>query len=167
MYLDRRDLTFLRLAGIYRWLPFNSLDRYGFEGLSEDVGLLARFDFLSVARNRKYCQLTAKGYSFLQEHGYPCLLSTHRAYENDPVLRRRLEVTAVALTALRAGIDPLQDHLEALNRQPIFLPAFVLRTGERNLMNAAACVGFGHWETRHTCCSTPGRTIRACISRTS
>ena len=62
-----------------------------------------------------------------------------------PALRRRLEVGTVLLTCLGAGIEPAYDKVERLKRQPVFLPAFALRGGDGNLMNAASCVGFGHW----------------------
>jgi len=135
----------LRLAGIYRWLPFGSLNDYGFDGLTEDVGALVNAGLLSVARSGKFCKLTARGYSFLRQRGCPCMTKARRPYDNDPALRRRLAATAVMLTALRAGIDPLRDQVDALRNQPVFLPAFVLRTGQGNLMNAASCIGFGHW----------------------
>jgi hypothetical protein len=136
---------FLRLAGIYRWLPFDNLNHYGFDGLAEDAGTLVSAGLLSVARSGKFCKLTAQGYRFLQERGCPCLTKNRRPYDNDPALRGRLETAAVMLTALRAGIDPLRDHADALRNQPVFLPAFVMRTGQGNLMNAASCIGLGHW----------------------
>lgn len=37
------------------------------------------------------------------------------------------------------------NKVDRLKRQPVFLPAFALRGGDGNLMNAASCVGFGHW----------------------
>lgn len=49
------------------------------------------------------------------------------------------------LTCLRAGIDVFQDNVNGLAFQPTFYPAFDLRDGEINLMNAANCSGFGHW----------------------
>ena len=145
MQLDRRDLMLLRLAGIYRWLPFDSLNNFGFDGLIEDTGTLVNSGLLSVSRSGKFCKLTARGYRFLQERGCPCMTKARRPCDNDPALRRRLETASVMLTALRAGIDPLRDHVDALHNQPVFLPAFVLRTGQGNLMNAASCIGFGHW----------------------
>ena len=51
----------------------------------------------------------------------------------------------VLLTCLGAGIEPAYDKVDRLKRQPVFLPAFALRGGDGNLMNAASCVGFGHW----------------------
>ena len=74
-----------------------------------------------------------------------CHAPTKRPYAQSSALRRRLEVGTVLLTCLGAGIEPAYDKVDRLKRQPVFLPAFALRGGDGNLMNAASCVGFGHW----------------------
>jgi hypothetical protein len=51
----------------------------------------------------------------------------------------------ILFTCLGAGIEPACDKVSQLKRQPVFLPAFALRGGDGNLMNAAGCAGFGHW----------------------
>ena len=51
----------------------------------------------------------------------------------------------IMLTCRRAGIDVTQNTVQSLSRQPTFLPAFAMRTGGINLMNAANCAGLGHW----------------------
>jgi hypothetical protein len=130
---------------MYRWLPYNGIGAYGFGGLTEDIGTLAATGLFHIARSGKFCKLTAKGYDLLKRLGSPYQACPHKPYDNDRVLQRRLEVVAVMLATLRAGIDPFPDHVDALNGQPVFLPAFVLRTGTGNLMNAASCTGFGHW----------------------
>ena len=53
----------------------------------------------------------------------------------------------VLLTCLGAGIEPAYDKVDRLKRQPVFLPAFALRGGDGNLMNAASCVASATGET--------------------
>jgi len=145
MLLDHCDLMSLRLAGIYRWLPFDSLSVFGFDCCKTEIKRLASLDMVKIARSGSYLRLAEKGTAALEESGYPADKEGWRAYGNSPALRRRLEVVSVMLTALRAGIDPLQKQVDALRNQPVFFPAFALRVGAGNLMNAASCVGFGHW----------------------
>jgi len=121
MLYDRRDFGLLRLAGAYQWLPLAPLRSLSpLKQLSREADLLSAFD-LSF-------QPPAK-----------------RPYSNSPTLRRRLEVGSILFTCLSAGIEPALDKVERLKHQPVFLPAFTLRTGDGNLMNAAGCAGFGHW----------------------
>ena len=74
-----------------------------------------------------------------------CPPSAKRPYTHSPSLRRRLEAGTILLTCLGAGIEPAHDKSERLKQQPVFLPAFALRSGDGSLMNAASCAGFGHW----------------------
>jgi hypothetical protein len=113
--------------------------------LSAETDKLIALKLMARARSGKYVMLTQNGCEMLRSLGYPADGGGKRAYENSLALRRRLEVCRVMLTALRAGIDTLCDGAYALRAQPVFRPAFALRTGGVNLMNAASCVGFGHW----------------------
>jgi hypothetical protein len=106
---------------------------------------LLALKLMALSRSGKYFMLTARGYGFLDDLGWHYERGVKRAYENSTALRRRLEVCSVMLTALRAGIDVLCEGAYALRSQPVFRPAFALRTGGVNLMNAASCIGFGHW----------------------
>ena len=145
MQLDGRDLTILRLAGSYRWLPYGILSQLGLISRNGEISLLVKLGLLSLSSKNRYIKLTQQGYDTLHKHGYDYDPGSKRAYANSAALRRRLEVSSVALTALRAGIDVLPDDIDALSSQPTFFPAFSLRTGGSNLMNAANCAGFGHW----------------------
>jgi hypothetical protein len=145
MILDNFDLLMLRLAGKYRWLPSGSLGAFRQDAHKAGIDALFGLGFMKAARGGKYVMLTQKGCKFLRGLGHPADGAGNRAYENNPALRRRLEVCRVMLTALRAGTDTLRDGVDSLREQPVFYPAFALRTGEGNLMNAASCVGFGHW----------------------
>jgi hypothetical protein len=145
MKLDGRDLELLRLAGKYRWLPYGKIGELGFTDLADAIITLKKTGFFGIARSKEYMKPTPKGYKALRECGYAYRDSARRAYSGDPALRRRLEVASIALTALRAGIDILQDEVDALRNQPVFFPAFDLRTRDINLMSNANCAGFGHW----------------------
>jgi len=145
MLLDQSDMLLLRLTGAYRWLPCDSLSVFGFGSLRNAATLLSNIKLVKLARSGKYIMLTEKACEFLTRLNYPADTEGHRAYDNSDPLRRRLEVASVMLTCLRAGIDTLQDDVDALAEQPTFYPAFLLRTGEINLMNAASCIGFGNW----------------------
>ena len=159
MMLDHRDILVLRLAGKYRWLPFDILDRYNLASLADDIAMLAKTGYLGISRNKRYVKLMPKGYEYLDEHGYNYEVPAKRAYESSITLRRRLTVSEIMLTCLRAGIDVLQDHVDALREQPVFLPAFALRLGDINVMSNASCAGFGHWGNKAfmlhyvSCCS--------------
>lgn len=103
-----------------------------------------RLGLLSSSRNRRYLSLTGEGYDLLSRCGYAYVPAGKRPYAGSAALRRRFETGSVLLGCSRAGIEAI-DQVEDLCRQPVFLPAYALRTGGRNLMNAATCIGFGHW----------------------
>jgi hypothetical protein len=145
MMLDRRDIELLRLAGKYRWLPYDSLDLFGLPGLAATAEALSINDYLSIARNRRYMTPAPRGYEYLEHERYAYDATIKRAYANSPILRRRLETSEIMLTCLRAGIDVLRDEVDALRDQPVFFPAFDFRSGDVNVMNNAACAGFGHF----------------------
>jgi hypothetical protein len=145
LILDNTGLLLLRLAGAYRWLPSGSLGTLRLYEMSAETEKLIALKLMTRPRSGKYLMLTARGYEFLNEHGWHYERSVKRAYENSVALQRRLDVCSVMMTALRAGIDTLCDGPYALRGQPVFRPAFALRTGGVNLMNAASCIGFGHW----------------------
>jgi hypothetical protein len=145
LILDNTGLLLLRLAGAYRWLPSGSLGTLRLHEMTAEAEKLIALKLITQSRSGKYLMLTTRGYDFLDEHGWHYERTTKRAYENSTSLHRRLEVCSVMLTALRAGIDTLCDGAYALRSQPVFRPAFALRTGGVNLMNAASCIGFGHW----------------------
>ncbi len=146
MLYDRRDFGLLRLAGAYQWLPLAPLRALSpLKQLSREASLLSTLGTLTVSRNGEYLSLTPEGYQFLSAFDLHCQPPAKRPYSNSPTLRRRLEVGAILFTCLSAGIEPALDKVEHLKRQPVFLPAFTLRSGDGNLMNAAGCSGFGHW----------------------
>jgi hypothetical protein len=145
MILDNFDMHMLRLAGKYRWLPSGSLGAFRQDAHKAGIDALFGLGLLTSDRKGNYLALTPRGYALLRKHGWSYTQSSKRAYAGSAALRRRLEVCRVMLTALRAGTDTLRDGVDALREQPVFYPAFALRTGEGNLMNAASCAGFGRW----------------------
>ena len=145
MKLDRRDIELLRLAGRYRQIHLGVLGKLSFAGIEDEISLLSAAGLIKSSRDGKYMRLSVAGYEMLRRQGHDYGSGSDKPYTNASALRRRLEVASCALTALRAGIDVLPDNIDALSIQPSFFPAFGLRTGEANLMNAASCVGFGHW----------------------
>ena len=146
MLYDRRDFGLLRLAGAYQWLPLAPLRALSpLRKLCQEAELLATLGALTFSRNGEYLSLSPEGYQLLSAFGLQHQPPSKRPYSNSPTLRRRLEVGSILLTCLSAGIEPALDKVEHLKRQPVFLPAFTLRTGDGNLMNAAGCAGFGHW----------------------
>ena len=146
MLYDRRDFGLLRLAGAYQWLPLAPLQSLrSLKQLYREAELLSALGLLTFSRSKQYLMPSPEGYQFLTSLEVPCHVPTKRPYAQSPALRRRLEVGTVLLTCLGAGIEPAYDNVERLKRQPVFLPAFALRGGNGNLMNAASCVGFGHW----------------------
>lgn len=161
MLLDSSDMELLRLAGSCQCLPFQ-----GTEALRSLAPVRARAEalaltgLLSISRNRRYLTPTGRGYELLSHCGYPYVPAGKRPYAGSPALRRRLETGAVMLCCARAGIKTL-DRVEDLIQQPVFLPAYALRTGGRNLMNASTCIGFGHWNDtaymlHYVGCEAPG-----------
>ena len=148
MLLAQSDLLLLRLTGAYRWLPCASLSALNLKSLRYAATSLSDISLVRIAHSGKYMYLTTEGCEFLNSLSYLADTEGKRAYKNSPALKRRLEVASVMLTCLRAGIDTLQDDIDALAQQPTFYPAFYLRTGEINLMNAASCIGFGNWGDR-------------------
>lgn len=146
MLYDRRDFGLLRLAGAYQWLPLAPLQVLSpLKQLYREAELLVAVGLLAFSRNGEYLAPSPEGYQFLVEHDLNYQPPSKRPYTNSPALRRRLAVGTILLTCLSAGIEPALDKVERLKRQPVFLPAFALRTGDGNLMNAAGCAGFGHW----------------------
>ena len=146
MIYDRRDFGLLRLAGAYQCLPLAPLKALSsLKQLFREAELLSTLGLLTFSRSHLYLMPSPKGYQLLSSLGLTCHAPTKRPYAQSPALRRRLEVGTVLLTCLGAGIEPAYDKVEHLKRQPVFLPAFALRGGDGNLMNAASCVGFGHW----------------------
>jgi len=141
--LDRRDLDILRLAGKYRWLPYDILGKFGFDDLVCEIEKLALNRLVYISKNR-YINLTPKGYALLQSVGYNYSPGVKRAYAGSPTLRRRLEAAEIMLTALRAGINVYQDGTDSLRNQPMFLPAFSIQD-ETKFMSTANFAGFGHW----------------------
>jgi hypothetical protein len=144
MILDNYELLILRLAGKYRWLPIGSLGAFRQDERKAGTEALFSLGLLTSDRGGSYLALTSRGYELLRERGWSYTKSSKRAYAGSSALRRRLEVCRVMLTALRAGTDTLRDDINALREQPVFYPAFSLRAGGGNLMNAASCVGFDH-----------------------
>ena len=146
MLYDRRDFGLLRLAGTYQWLPLAPLRALSsLKHLYREAELLSTLGLLSFSRSNQYLMPSPEGYQFLASMEIDCHAPTKRPYAQSSALRRRLEVGTVLLTCLGAGIEPAYDKVDRLKRQPVFLPAFALRGGDGNLMNAASCVGFGHW----------------------
>jgi hypothetical protein len=145
MILDNREIELLRLAAKYRWLPFSDLDVYSERGMKEIAKLLSKTGHIGISRNKIYIKPTPKGYSYLNDIGYPYEAPARRAYANSTTLRRRLETSEIMLTCHRAGIDTLRDDVDALADQPVFLPAFDFRTIDANVMSNAKCAGFGHF----------------------
>ena len=145
MQLDNTELRILQLAGKYRWLSYDTLRSLGFASQHGILNLLRKTGYLSLSNKKRYIKLAPQGYELLRKYGHDYDPGAKRASASSSALRRRLEVTSVMLTALRAGIDTLPDNVDALSGQPVFFPAFELRKGDSNLMNAASCVGFGHW----------------------
>ncbi len=146
MLYDRRDFGLLRLAGAYQWLPLAPLRALSpLKQLYREAELLSLMGLLTFSRNGAYLIPSPKGYQFLATSDLPYQPPTKRPYSGSPTLRHRLEVGSILLTCLGAGIEPALDKVDHLKRQPVFLPAFALRIGDGNLMNAASCAGFGHW----------------------
>lgn len=146
MLYDRRDFGLLRLAGAYQWLPLAPLRALSpLKQLYREAELLASLGLLAFSRNSEYLMPSPEGYQFLSAHDLHYQPPSKRPYTKSPTLRRRLEIGSILFTCLSAGIEPALDKVERLKRQPVFLPAFALRTGDGNLMNAAGCAGFGHW----------------------
>lgn len=146
MLYDRRDFGLLRLAGAYQWLPLQPLRSLAsLKQLHREAELLSTIGLLTFSRSNQYLMPSPEGYRFLAALEVSCHAPTKRPYAQSPALRRRLEVGTVLLTCLGAGIEPAYDTVERLKRQPVFLPSFALRGGNGNLMNAASCIGFGHW----------------------
>lgn len=146
MLYDRRDFGLLRLAGAYQWLPLAPLRALSpLKQLFHEAQLLVSLGLLAFSRSGEYLTLTPEGYRLLSSFDLHYQPPSKRPYSQSPALRRRLEVGAILLTCLGAGIEPALDKVERLKRQPVFLPAFALRAGDGNLMNAAGCAGFGHW----------------------
>lgn len=146
MLYDRRDFGLLRLAGAYHWLPLSTLRTLTpLSALCREAELLSRLGLITFSRNNEYLMPSPKGYQFLASFDHSCRPPAKRPYQNSPTLQRRLEVGMILFTCLGAGIEPALDKIERLKRQPVFLPAFALRGGDGNLLNAASCAGFGHW----------------------
>ncbi|MCI8538305.1 MAG: hypothetical protein HFF18_06525 [Oscillospiraceae bacterium] len=146
MLYDRRDFGLLRLAGAYQWLPAAPLRALPpLRQLNQEAELLASLGLLAFSRTKEYLMPTPEGYQLLASLDVPYKPPAKRPYAQSPALRRRLEVGSILLTCLSAGIEPASDDVERLKRQPVFFPAFALRSGDGNLMNAASCAGFGHW----------------------
>jgi hypothetical protein len=146
MLYDRRDFGLLRLAGAYQWLPIAPLRAISaLKHLRRETELLSTLGLLTVSRSGEYLMPSPKGYQLLADFEINVQPPSKRPYAQSPALRRRLEVGTILLTCLGAGIEPAYDKVERLKRQPVFLPAFALRGGDGNLMNAASCAGFGHW----------------------
>ncbi|MCM1233112.1 MAG: hypothetical protein NC489_23575 [Ruminococcus flavefaciens] len=146
MLYDRRDFGLLRLTGAYQWLPLAPLRALSpLKQLYREARLLAGLGLLAFSRSGEYLMLSPEGYQLLSAFDLRYQPPSKRPYSKSPTLRRRLEVGTILLTCLGAGIEPALDKVERLKRQPVFLPAFALRTGDGNLMNAAGCAGFGHW----------------------
>ena len=146
MLYDRRDFGLLRLAGAYQWLPLAPLRALSpLKQLSREADLLSLMGLLTFSRNKEYLMPSPRGYQFLNSAGLNYQPPTKRPYYNSPKLSRRLEIGSILFACLSAGIEPALDRVERLKHQPVFLPAFTLRTGDGNLMNAAGCAGFGHW----------------------
>ncbi|MDR1299190.1 MAG: hypothetical protein LBJ84_02925, partial [Oscillospiraceae bacterium] len=129
MIFDNFDLHMLRLAGKYRWLPSGSLGSFRQDAHKAGMDALFSLGLLTSDRKGNYLALTSRGYALLRKHGWSYTQSSKRAYAGSAALRRRLEVCRVMLTALRAGTDTLRDGVDALREQPVFYPAFALRTG--------------------------------------
>ncbi len=146
MLYDRRDYGLLRLVGTYQWLPLAPLRALtSLKRLCHEADLLSSLGLLTYSRSGEYLMLSPQGYQLLDSMDLHCHPSAKRPYSNSPTLRRRLEAGTILLTCLGAGIEPSHDKIERLKQQPVFLPAFALRSGDGNLMNAASCAGFGHW----------------------
>lgn len=90
MILDSRDKTILQLAGRCRWRPYDALGRFGFAGLTDEIGLLEKLGVLTISRDRKYIYPSRQGYEILQANGFTYCPGSKRAYAGSPVLRRRL-----------------------------------------------------------------------------
>lgn len=67
-------------------------------------------------------RLTAKGYKWLSDHGYPMKQDLHTQNA-----ARRFEHAAVVVTMYAAGISPFQSGVEDFSEQGGYLPAFALR----------------------------------------
>ncbi len=146
MLYDRRDYGLLRLAGAYQWLPLTPLRTLSpLKRLCQGAEVLSQLNLLSFSRSGEYLMLSPEGYQILSKFGLHYQPPAKRPYAQSPGLRRRLEVGTILFTCLAAGIEPAFDKIERLKQQPVFLPAFYLRTGDGNLLNAAGCAGFGHW----------------------
>lgn len=146
MIYDRRDYGLLRMVGAYQWLPLAPLRASSIlRDLCHEAELLSTLGLLTFSRSGEYLMLSPQGYQLLEGFGLQCHTTAKRPYSKSPTLRRRLEVGTILLTCLGAGIEPAYDKIDQLKRQPVFFPAFALRKGEGNLMNAAGCAGFGHW----------------------
>lgn len=146
MLYDRRDFGLLRLAGAYQWLPLAPLRALSaLKRISHEADLLSDLGLLTFSRSNEYLMPSPGGYQLLASFDLPYQPPAKRPYAQSPALRRRLEVGTILLTCLGAGIEPAYDKVERLKHQPVFLPAFTLRGGDGNLMNAAGCAGFGHW----------------------
>lgn len=146
MIFDRRDIELMRLAGVYQWLPYEAL--CGVESLwpiRREMELLSQTGIMTVSRSRQYVFLSPQGYEALNLWGYSYLPKAKRPYAGSPALRRRLETARIMFTCLAAGIGVTALETDDLAGEPVFLPAFALRIGDGNLMNAASCAGFGHW----------------------
>ena len=68
MTLDRRDIEMLRLAAMYRWLPLGVINKLGFTGISDEVGLLSAAGLVKTSRDMKYVRLSEQGCALLRRH---------------------------------------------------------------------------------------------------
>ena len=144
MLFDSRDLSFLKLAGRYKWLPYDMLGKFGFDDLVCEVKKLAHNDYICISKNKKYIYPSPQGYSLLHNLGYAYDPGVKKPYTGSPTLRRRLEVDEIMLTCLRAGIDVCRDNIDSLQHQPVFFPAFAIHDATK-FMSTANFSGFGHW----------------------
>ena len=142
--LDSRDMTLLLLAGQYRWLPCDALGSQDMAELSEAVQALVEVGLITISRSKQYMMLSPRAYQLLEAHSHPFEQGAKRAFSGSTALRRRLEVSHIGLTCLRAGILLQHGDSLSLRAQPVFLPTIGWRAGA-SMMSNANCAGFGHF----------------------
>lgn len=143
MLFDRRDLELLRLTGWCRHLSLSVLERFHSPMLSmETLGPLADARLLHITKDGQGLRLRAEGYALLTMMGISC--PRDNKYPDSDTRARRLAISEMAVTFLRAGIHIYGDRLEHLRRPPVFLGSAAIRSNPElagNLFNGVAFAG--------------------------
>lgn len=132
MFLDNRDLEFLKLCGLARYMPRRAIDKYDIPLIEkETVAALLRAGYIKfVSGGCKCYRLTRKGRDILMKAGY-AFPDDARPHKKGSIFDRRVINAELNMLLYGAGINIYAGTVEGLGDAE-YIPSLTIRADTKS-----------------------------------